>query len=109
MDLEFTDEQLALREAARALLAAVCPPALVRSVHEGTADGTALWRTLVEHDWPAVGIAEEAGGLGLGYVEVGILVEELGRIAAPSPYLATSTQLVPALREAGGTGLLAEI
>jgi len=109
MDYEFTEDQLALREAARSLLDAACPPSLVRSVHEGTGDGATLWRTLVEHDWPAVGLPEDAGGLGLGYLEAAILVEELGRLAAPSPYLATVTQLVPALREAGTTFLLGEI
>jgi alkylation response protein AidB-like acyl-CoA dehydrogenase len=109
MDLEFTEDQLALREAARSVLGAACPPALVRAVHDGKGDDAALWRTLVEHDWPAVGLPEDAGGLGLGYLEVGILVEELGRVAAPSPYLATMTQLVPALREAGTTFLLGEI
>ena len=109
MDFEFTEDQLALREAARSVLGAACPPALVRSVHDGTGDGGTLWRTLVEHDWPAVGLPEDVGGLGLGYLEAGILVEELGRIAAPSPYLATITQLVPALREAGTTFLLGEI
>jgi alkylation response protein AidB-like acyl-CoA dehydrogenase len=109
VDLEFTEEQLALREAARALLDASCPPSLVRSVHEGTGDGTALWRTLAAHDWPALGLPEDAGGLGLGDVEVGILVEELGRVAAPSPFLATVTQLVPAIREAGSTFLLGEV
>lgn len=106
MDLEFTEEQLALREAARSVLGAACPPSLVRAVHEGRGDGGPLWRTLVEHDWPAVGLPESVGGLGLGFVEVGILVEELGRVAAPAPYLATVTQLVPALREAGATSLL---
>jgi alkylation response protein AidB-like acyl-CoA dehydrogenase len=109
MDFEFTDDQLGLREAARAVLGTACPSALVRAVHEGTGDGGALWRTLVEHDWPALGLPEDVGGLGLGYLEVGILVEELGRVAAPSPYLATATQLVPALREAGTTFLLGEI
>src|SRR5215204_3782480 len=109
MDFEFTDDQLGLREAARAVLGTACPSALVRAVHEGTGDGGALWRTLVEHDWPAVGLPEDVGGLGLGYLEVGILVEELGRVAAPSPYLATVTQLVPALREAGATSLLGDV
>jgi alkylation response protein AidB-like acyl-CoA dehydrogenase len=109
MDLEFTEDQLALRDAARSLLDASCPPSLVRSVHEGTGDGADLWRTLVDHDWAALGLPEEAGGLGLGFVEVGILVEELGRVAAPSPFLATVTQLVPALREAGSTFLLGEV
>src|SRR5918997_5470619 len=109
MDLEFTEDQLELREAARSLLGAACPPSVVRAVHDGSGDGAALWRTLVEHDWPALGLPEDDGGLGLGYLEVAILVEELGRIAAPSPYLATATQLVPALREAGTTFLLPEI
>jgi alkylation response protein AidB-like acyl-CoA dehydrogenase len=109
MDFEFTEDQLDLREAARSVLGAACPPSLVRAVHEGTGDGEALWRTLVEHDWPAPGLPEDVGGLGLGSLEVGILVEELGRVAAPSPYLATVTQLVPALREAGTTFLLGEI
>src|SRR5829696_321999 len=109
MDFEFTEDQLALREAARSVVGAACPPSLVRAVHEGTGDAGALWRTLVEHDWPALGLPEDVGGLGLGYLEVGILVEELGRVAAPSPYVATITQLVPALREAGTTFLLGEI
>jgi alkylation response protein AidB-like acyl-CoA dehydrogenase len=109
MELEFTEDQLDLREAARSLLGAACPPSVVRAVHDGSGDGAALWRTLVEHDWPALGLPEDAGGLGLGFVEVGILVAELGRIAAPSPYLATVTQLVPVLRESAGTALLGEI
>ena len=109
MDFEFTDDQLALREAARAVLGAACPPSLVRAVHDGSGDGATLWRSLVEHDWPALGLPEDVGGLGLGYLEVGILVEELGRVAAPSPYLATITQLVPALRESGSTFLLGEV
>ena len=109
MDFEFTDDQLALRDNARAVLEAACPPALVRSVYDGTGDGSALWRRLVELDWPALGIAEAHGGLGLGPLEVGIVVEELGRAVAPSPYLATVTQLVPAIRESGASVLLADV
>jgi alkylation response protein AidB-like acyl-CoA dehydrogenase len=109
MDFEFTEEQLALRETARSVLAAACPPAVVRSVHEGTGDGAALWSTLVELDWPALGLAVEHGGLGLGFLEVGIVTEELGRVAAPTPFLATVTQLVPVLREAGTTWRLDDV
>ncbi len=109
MDFEFTDEQLELRQTARSVLASACPPTLVRSVFDGTDDGAQLWATLVELDWPALGLPEECGGLGLGYLEVGILVEELGRAVAPSPFLATITQLVPLLREAGSSFLLEDI
>ena len=49
--------------------------------------------------WPALTIAEEHGGIGLGPIEAGILAEELGRVIAPGPLLATVTQYVPAVRE----------
>ncbi len=109
MDFEFTDEQLLLRESARSVLESACPRGLVRSVYDRTGDGHELWATLVELDWPALGLPTEHRGLGLGYLEVGILVEELGRAVAPSPFLATATQLVPVLREAGSSFLLADI
>ena len=109
MDFEFTDDQLHLRENARKVLESACPPSLVRAVFEQEADAADLWATLVGLDWPGLGLPEEHGGLGLGYLEVGIVVEELGRVVAPSPFLATVTQLAPLLREAGSTFLLADL
>jgi alkylation response protein AidB-like acyl-CoA dehydrogenase len=109
MDFEFTDDQLHLRENARNVLDSACPPSVVRDVFDGDADGSNLWATLVDLDWPGLGLPEEHGGLGLGFLEVAILVEELGRVVAPSPYLATVTQLVPLVREAGSSLLLAEV
>src|SRR4029077_3170335 len=52
---------------------------------------------------------EADGGLGLGFLEVGILAEEMGRVVAPTPYLATATQLTPMLREAGASSFLADV
>ncbi len=101
VDFEFTDEQLELQANARAVLAAACPPSLVRDVYEARGDGQALWKQLVELGWPALGVGEEHGGLGLGFIEVAVVVEELGRVVAPAPFLATVTQLVPAIRESG--------
>ncbi len=109
MDFEFTEDQHALRDNARAVLEGACPPSLVRSVFEGRGDGTELWATLVGLGWPALGIAEAHGGLGMGPLEVGIVVEELGRSVAPTPFLATVTQLVPMVREAGSDAVLAEV
>ena len=56
MDFEFTDDQLDLRDNARKLLESACSPALVRSVYDGEADGRALWSTLIELDWPGLGL-----------------------------------------------------
>lgn len=98
MDFEFTPDQLELRDNARSVLAAECPASLVRAVFEGEGDGDKLWRTLVDLGWPAIGIAEASGGLGLTFVEVGLVVEELGRVVAPSPFLSTVTQFAPLVR-----------
>lgn len=111
MDYEFTDDQLALQEAARTVLASVCPPAVPRAVYEGSGgDDTAkLWSTLCELDWPGIAVAEEHGGLGLGFLEVGILAEELGRVVAPVPFLSSVTQYGALVREAGDGARMAAL
>jgi alkylation response protein AidB-like acyl-CoA dehydrogenase len=106
MDFEFTQDQLDLRENARSVLAGAGVAALTRAVYESRSDGSELWPTLVALDWPALGVPEEHGGIGLGFLEVGIVVEELARAVAPSPFLATVTQLLPLIREAGATAWL---
>ncbi len=101
MHLAFTDEQEELRTTIRSVLAKECPPALPRAVVEGKADADALWATMAGLDWPALTIPEADGGIGYGYVELAVLVEELGRVIAPGPLFPTVTQYVPFVREAG--------
>ena len=109
MDLEFTELQLELRDTARTVMEGACPPSLVRNIYEGSGEPEKLWATVRELDWPGLGLPESVGGLGLGVVEVGILVEELARVAAPGPYLATVTQFAAAVRAATSTFRLAEV
>ena len=109
MDFELTEDQLELRDNARSVLAGACPPSLVRAVHEGRSTADDLWATLVGLGWPALGVDEAHGGLGLGFLEVGVVVEELGRVVAPTAFLATATQLVPMLRESPATDWLAAV
>ena len=104
MDLELSEEQLELRDHARSVLATECPPSLVRGVAEGTGSADGLWSTLVSLDWPAIAVDAEHGGLGQGFVAEAVLVEELGRVVAPGPYLATVTQFAPVLASAGAAG-----
>jgi alkylation response protein AidB-like acyl-CoA dehydrogenase len=101
MDLELSDDEADLRDNVRAVLAGTCPPAVVRAVYEGGDRPAGLWAQMVELGWPALAIPEEHGGLGLGMVEQVILAEELGRVVAPSPLLATATQFAPVVRELG--------
>jgi alkylation response protein AidB-like acyl-CoA dehydrogenase len=97
MDLELSDDEAALRDNVRNVLAGICPPSLVRSVYDGDGVPTDLWSTMVELGWPALSIGELHGGLGLGFVESMLVAEELGRVAAPGPLLATTTQFAAAI------------
>ena len=90
MDFELSDDQLALRDGARELLDGLAPTTRVRTVVDaggGIDDG--LWKAMVEQGWTAVEVPEDRGGLGLGAVEVAVLVEEIGRHVAPAPFLST--------------------
>jgi alkylation response protein AidB-like acyl-CoA dehydrogenase len=101
MELEFTADQEELRGSIHAVLTNESPVSLARAIVENDARPTALWTTMVELGWPALTIAEEHGGIGLGMLEAAILAEELGRVIAPGPLLATVSQFVPAVREIG--------
>ena len=101
MDLEFTDDQQELRRSVRSVLASECGPALVREMVEKGTGAERLWAKMVELDWPALTVPEAAGGLGLGFVELAVVLEEMGRSLAPGPFLATVSQFAPAIREAG--------
>ena len=104
MELEFTPEQEELRTSVRAVLERECTPAIVRA-----GDFEPLWKQMVALDWPALTIAEDCGGLGMTFVDLAVVLEELGRVVAGGPFFTTVTQLVPALREAGDTDLLQKV
>src|SRR3954447_4730930 len=103
MELDFDTDQEDLRDSARAFLSAECPIALVRAVVEArigrsSVDAGALHAHMVELGWPALAVPADAGGLGLGAIEIALLAEELGRALAPGPLFATITQYVPVVR-----------
>jgi len=101
VELELSDDQHALQDSVRAVLERECPIALVRSVVEQHKDAEALWSRITELDWPSLAVPEADGGLGLGFVELAVVAEELGRVIAPAPFLATAAQFVPAIAAAG--------
>jgi alkylation response protein AidB-like acyl-CoA dehydrogenase len=99
--LEFTAEQDELRDGVRTVLAGECPMSLVREVVEKGKAADALWSRMVELGWPALTVSEAAGGLGMGPVELAVVVEELGRVVAPGPFVPTVSQFAPVVAEAG--------
>jgi alkylation response protein AidB-like acyl-CoA dehydrogenase len=101
MELEFSADQDELRDSMRAVLSRESPVALARRVVDDDVRPDALWATLTGLGWTALTVPEADGGIGLGIIEAGILAEEIGRVIAPGPLLATVTQFVPAVREIG--------
>ena len=91
MDFTYDDEQQALREAVRGLLATAYADhdARRRTVAEEPGFDRALWSRLAEMGVLGLPFAEEHGGVGAGPVEIGIVCQELGRVLAPEPYLAS--------------------
>ncbi len=103
MDFEFSAEQLQLRNEARRYLADKCPTTVPRAVLEGAGSyDKALWAGLAEMGFLGAAIPEEYGGLGLGYLELCVIAEELGRAIAPVP-VSSSIFLVAEILKAAGS------
>ena len=107
MNFEFSEEQNLLREQAQGFLKENCPYSVVRKVLEGKTKAgydEALWKKVADLGWTATAVPEEYGGLGLSYLELSVVAEELGRAVAPIPfsssvYLATEALLLAGSRE----------
>ena len=84
MDFAFNEDQLELKRQARAWLAERYP--LDREWDAAQDD---RWAELAELGWLGVSVAEDEGGVGLGFLEEAILLEELGYALYPGPYLGT--------------------
>src|SRR5207249_9126403 len=84
MDFTLNEDQLELKRQARAWLAERYP--LDRQFDAPPDD---RWAELAELGWLGVSVSEDEGGVGLGFVEEAILLEELGYALYPGPYLGT--------------------
>jgi alkylation response protein AidB-like acyl-CoA dehydrogenase len=90
MDIGFSEEQELLRDTARKFLDSECPTQFVRRMMD-TEDAITdeFWRQLAENGWLGITYPEDAGGSGLGLVDLVVLMEEIGRAVMPGPYPAT--------------------
>lgn len=105
MPLIHTEEQTMLRDSALQFIAENAPITQLRALRDNhDADGfsRALWKQFAEMGYTGVLVPEAQGGLGLGHVEAGIIMEAIGHTMCASPFLASSVVAVSAIR-AGGT------
>jgi alkylation response protein AidB-like acyl-CoA dehydrogenase len=101
VDFELSEEQAELCRSVRAVLERECPVSLVRRIVEEGATPEQPWKSAGELGWPAIHVPERLGGLGLGFEALGLVAEEHGRHLAPGPFLASATQFLPLVLEAG--------
>ncbi len=90
MEFTFSEEQLAVRQAAETVIAGLVTPDRVRQV-EATEERVdrELWAALAQADLLGIAIPQSDGGGGLGLVELSIVLEAQGRAVAPVPLWAT--------------------
>lgn len=88
MDFQLSDEQRALRDATRELLAGRFGRERLRAAVDDPALDRALWRELGAAGFFALRLPERAGGVGLGLPEAVLVLEEAGRALLPGPLVA---------------------
>jgi alkylation response protein AidB-like acyl-CoA dehydrogenase len=102
LPLYLNEDQAMLRDTARDFMAAegAIGTQLRHWRDIGCKDGFghALWKQFAELGFTGILIGEADGGLGLGHVEAGIVLEEIGRNLTPSPFLITAVAVVEALK-----------
>jgi alkylation response protein AidB-like acyl-CoA dehydrogenase len=93
VDFDFSPEQYTLRDEARRFLEQQCPTSHVREfIDDPTGWSRALWKQMADLGWMALPFPEEGGGLGQGFLDLVLLLGELGRAVAPVPFLSSIAQ-----------------
>ncbi|MDX1580422.1 MAG: acyl-CoA dehydrogenase family protein [Alphaproteobacteria bacterium] len=102
MNFEFSDDQKMLKDQARSFLSDKCGSKEVRRVLDGDEPyHPELWQAVAEMGWLGASIPEDYDGLGLGYLELCVIAEELGRAVAPIPFSSTVYLFAEAILAAG--------
>jgi len=102
MNFGFNDEQELLRSTARKFFDNECSSEVVRRLMDGAEGMTPeLWKKIAEQGWLGLIYPEAYGGMGLGFVDLTVLMEEMGRAVVPGPYFSTVLLGGLAVLEAG--------
>jgi alkylation response protein AidB-like acyl-CoA dehydrogenase len=104
MALVLNEEQSMLRDSARGLISDKAPVSHLRQLRDSrdaTGFSRDLWRAFAEMGFAGLLVPENFGGSGLGCVEAGVVMEEIGRTLMPSPFLATAVLAASAVSRGG--------
>ncbi len=90
MDFNFSEQQNMLRNEARRFLAKECPKSKVKELEkEQEGYDLQIWRDMADMGWMGLVLPEEYGGLNADFVDLVLLMEEMGRNILPGPFFST--------------------
>ena len=90
MNLDFSEEQIMLRNMARDFLSDKFPKKVVKELEDDeTGYSPEIWKEMVELGWMGLAIPEKYGGEGMTVQDLTVLIEEMGRACVPGPYFST--------------------
>lgn len=102
MRFAFTEDQLMFRDTARDVLTKECTPGEVRKAWEsGSGRAASVWATLAETGVLGATASEASGGMGMGELDLVLVLEEAGYAALPDPLVETVAVAIPLLEELG--------
>jgi alkylation response protein AidB-like acyl-CoA dehydrogenase len=109
LDFGFSEEQEMLRDAAKRFLTDNCSTKFVRQMMaDATAHDPGFWQKLVLQGWPGLLIPEQYGGANGTFLDLTVVIEEMGKALVPGPFLAAALLGAPTFIEGASDALKSE-
>ena len=102
MVMSLNEEQQLLKDSAKAFLSESAPISGLRAMRDAGEDRLPeLWIKMSEMGWPGMVIPDAYSGLDFGYVGAGVVLEEMGRTLALSPFLSSAVVAATLINQLG--------
>lgn len=90
MHLNLSEEQKILKEITRDFMRDKFPREVINTINQGELGYSPdIWKEMAELGWTGLAIPEEYGGAGMSFIELAILLEEMGKVCPISPFFST--------------------
>lgn len=110
MDFSFNEDQIMMQDSAKNFFQKECSAEFVREMYEDNVGySEEMWNKMAELGWMGIMIPEEYGGLGLTFLDLALIMEEMGRFAVPIPFFSTVILGAEPIKLAGSNAMKEEI
>jgi len=90
LNFTLSEEQEMLRKAARDFLTEKCPKTMVREMEQDERGySPELWREMANLGWMGLVFPEKYGGSGMSFLDLAVLLDEMGRACLPAPFFSS--------------------